>query len=794
MNSGIHSIDKKQFLSFAQKISKSNLINKSLNKNNNNNRTQTINNSNLIYSNIIPNKERSRSVNAMMSTLLKQKKQSSSKEKENKKEKSELNDLISDEEQNNIKTCNLNDISFSSNISNDSTLNQINKNKTYFNRTKSLSSRTSFISCDSYSVKSEYGVNNTKIIPSKNIISFLNKHLGNNNGNILNNLTYKSITSTPTYNSNTTTSTSSTYNNNYLNINKGNNNVPYNLDDIDNYSSRSINSHISNINNNSYFNSITVKENNIFRKNSNNSTNMRCFNPINSPLNNYCNNKKYMPKLKFSEHPSTHQFVYESSQKMNCNNNQYQIGTYNGKQNSIIDNENKEMNNNTSYNNFIDDNNNIIYSSISPIQNQINNNNKEKENIVFQLEDLIVLEEKLFYILYSFNKQKPIPKLCIEWWNFYTYTSFGGNFEMFFNNEINNTNYEIGHESSILELLSIILIYETLKDISISQNTLILLKNLITQVHQNYLIICDFILEIINAQIIQNVWINKLQNVISSKLNHRISPNSHISLLKKGNNSISSLIKNILKEYQNGTKINTSALNYYFKKISNISPNTLNEYFKKKINLDYCKTGDNLSFIINENISNQLITIPYLNKKISDGKYFTLVLDLDETLISYRLDEQGRGVLIPRPNLYHFLTEMSKIFEIIIFTAGTQEYADPILDIIDKKKNFFDKRLYRQHTIIMDNVFVKDLSKLGRELSKIIIVDNMPQNFKLQKENGIFIKNFNGDDKSDSTLIDLIPILRKISCDKKNDVRIEINKLKNEIFTKITTNLENEEK
>ena len=794
MNSGIHSIDKKQFLSFAQKISKSNLINKSLNKNNNNNRTQTINNSNLIYSNIIPNKERSRSVNAMMSTLLKQKKQSSSKEKENKKEKSELNDLISDEEQNNIKTCNLNDISFSSNISNDSTLNQINKNKTYFNRTKSLSSRTSFISCDSYSVKSEYGVNNTKIIPSKNIISFLNKHLGNNNGNILNNLTYKSITSTPTYNSNTTTSTSSTYNNNYLNINKGNNNVPYNLDDIDNYSSRSINSHISNINNNSYFNSMTVRENNIFRKNSNNSTNMRCFNPINSPLNNYCNNKKYMPKLKFSEHPSTHQFVYESSQKMNCNNNQYQIGTYNGKQNSIIDNENKEMNNNTSYNNFIDDNNNIIYSSISPIQNQINNNNKEKENIVFQLEDLIVLEEKLFYILYSFNKQKPIPKLCIEWWNFYTYTSFGGNFEMFFNNEINNTNYEIGHESSILELLSIILIYETLKDISISQNTLILLKNLITQVHQNYLIICDFILEIINAQILQNVWINKLQNVISSKLNHRISPNSHISLLKKGNNTISSIIKNILKEYQNGTKINTSALNYYFKKISNISPNTLNEYFKKKINLDYCKTGDNLSFIINENISNSSISIPYLNKKIADGKYFTLVLDLDETLISYRLDEQGRGVLIPRPNLYHFLTEMSKIFEIIIFTAGTQEYADPILDIIDKKKNFFDKRLYRQHTIIMDNVFVKDLSKLGRELSKIIIVDNMPQNFKLQKENGIFIKNFNGDDKSDSTLLDLIPILRKISCDKKNDVRIEINKLKNEIFTKITTNLENEEK
>ena len=365
---------------------------------------------------------------------------------------------------------------------------------------------------------------------------------------------------------------------------------------------------------------------------------------------------------------------------------------------------------------------------------------------------------------------------------------------MFFNNEINSINYQIGHESSILELLSIILVYEALRDQSINQNTLNLLKNLLNSVHQNFLIVCDFILQIINSQILQNIWINKLQNVISSKLNHRINSNSHISLLKKGNHTISSIIKTILKQYQNGTKINTSALNYYFKKISNISPNTLNEYFKKKINQDYCKTGDNLSFIINENISNQLITIPYLNTRISKGKKFTLVLDLDETLISYRLDELGRGVLKPRPNLYNFLSEMCKIFEIIIFTAGTQEYADPILDIIEKKKLFFDKRLYRQHTIIMDNVFVKDLSKLGRDLSKVIIVDNMPQNFKLQKENGIFIKNFNGDDKNDSALIDLIPILRKITCDINNDVRVELSKLKNEIFTKITTNLENDDK
>ena len=66
---------------------------------------------------------------------------------------------------------------------------------------------------------------------------------------------------------------------------------------------------------------------------------------------------------------------------------------------------------------------------------------------------------------------------------------------------------------------------------------------------------------------------------------------------------------------------------------------------------------------------------------------------------------------------------------------------------------------------------MKDLSKLGRDLNKIIIVDNMKQNFKLQKENGIFIKNFYGD-KNDSTLIELLPILLEIAKNKENDVKI----------------------
>ena len=48
-------------------------------------------------------------------------------------------------------------------------------------------------------------------------------------------------------------------------------------------------------------------------------------------------------------------------------------------------------------------------------------------------------------------------------------------------------------------------------------------------------------------------------------------------------------------------------------------------------------------------------------------------------------------------------------------------------------------------------------------MTKVMIVDNMPQNFRLQKENGIFIKTFYGEDQEDSALFKLIPILTKIA-------------------------------
>jgi Dullard-like phosphatase family protein len=130
---------------------------------------------------------------------------------------------------------------------------------------------------------------------------------------------------------------------------------------------------------------------------------------------------------------------------------------------------------------------------------------------------------------------------------------------------------------------------------------------------------------------------------------------------------------------------------------------------------------------------------------------------------------------------------MKNIYEIVVFTSATQEYADPIENCIEQNAKYFDARLYRQHTIIYENDFVKDISRLGRPMNSVIIVDNMPQNFRLQKENGIFIKPFWGDDIFDTALFSLADILEKIY-NQFDDVRQGIFYYKDEILNKITSN------
>ncbi len=168
-------------------------------------------------------------------------------------------------------------------------------------------------------------------------------------------------------------------------------------------------------------------------------------------------------------------------------------------------------------------------------------------------------------------------------------------------------------------------------------------------------------------------------------------------------------------------------------------------------------------------------------------KKYTLVLDLDETLIHFSIDDNKNGLINFRPFLTEFLLFCHESFEIVVFTASLEDYANFILNTIEEAigSKVFDFRFYRQHTTNMNGVLVKDLSLLGRDLSKVIIVDNVMENFCLQKENGILIDSYlkatDDEEDNDNCLLQLGCVLKKIIEENCEDVRIFINNLKKEI-------------
>lgn len=141
----------------------------------------------------------------------------------------------------------------------------------------------------------------------------------------------------------------------------------------------------------------------------------------------------------------------------------------------------------------------------------------------------------------------------------------------------------------------------------------------------------------------------------------------------------------------------------------------------------------------------------------------TLVLDLDETLI-HSLAKGGRmssghmvevklstpmatsltpgappTMLGPQhPILYYvhkrpycdeFLRKICKWFKLVVFTASVQEYADPVIDWLEQERKFFQARYYRQHCTFRNGAYIKDLSAVEPDLSKVMILDNSPMSY-----------------------------------------------------------------
>ena len=172
----------------------------------------------------------------------------------------------------------------------------------------------------------------------------------------------------------------------------------------------------------------------------------------------------------------------------------------------------------------------------------------------------------------------------------------------------------------------------------------------------------------------------------------------------------------------------------------------------------------------------------------------TLVLDLDHTLVRSVALPAGaplakgseacagpggpraptRTAFARRPHLATFLALAASSFEVGVFTAGSRAYAEPVLDALDPRGELFAWRLYRDACVRVPvatgsspspgsspngtpsatpppaaasaaSVFVvKDLKRLGRPLSRTLLVDNSPTCYAYQVSNGVPVRSWKG--------------------------------------------------
>ena len=414
-----------------------------------------------------------------------------------------------------------------------------------------------------------------------------------------------------------------------------------------------------------------------------------------------------------------------------------------------------------------------------------------KKNSSINIEDLLVLDEKFSDISTALNKNKIIYHECFEFWNYYFNCSLYGSLEKLFTNVMDSNNVQI---SINYILMSILICYDCSYDTEILDSVFSVLKDLLNLNHKNLMLIYEHILSKISTESRDNIWVLKLLNIVNSSKNSELNDYNTLNgysmtLVEKINFNTGIVIQNIRVLLKNYNTPRVEYLTSLFKKINDKSYEDINNFFRQYIiRVDNMNGTILASIILRDNAEFKSVPPPYLHTH--NQKPYSLILELDETLVYFKVNptNQNEGVLKVRPGVMEFLEEVDKFYELIIFTCSTQDYANLLIEAIEENKIYFEHRLYRQHTVIIDNDFVKDLTRIGRPLDKIVIVDNMPQNFRLQKENGINIKPFWGEDIYDSALINLTPILINIA-QEGGDIRQGINKYRDEIVEKVSSNI-----
>jgi import inner membrane translocase subunit TIM50 len=140
-----------------------------------------------------------------------------------------------------------------------------------------------------------------------------------------------------------------------------------------------------------------------------------------------------------------------------------------------------------------------------------------------------------------------------------------------------------------------------------------------------------------------------------------------------------------------------------------------------------------------------------------------LVLDLENTLVSSTWDRKYGWRHAKRPGVDKFLHELAQYYEIVLYSPSIDGIADPVVTSLDKDGCILH-RLYRDATYYHNGVHVKDLKRLNRNLNRMIVIDDDPDEVQFNPENLIRVKAYTDPtDRTDNTLLRILPFLVEVA-------------------------------
>ena len=172
--------------------------------------------------------------------------------------------------------------------------------------------------------------------------------------------------------------------------------------------------------------------------------------------------------------------------------------------------------------------------------------------------------------------------------------------------------------------------------------------------------------------------------------------------------------------------------------------------------------------------------IPPFPSSKSGGK--TLILGLERTLMSIYEDwgcnrhRQQKGVefdphtllvtdkleipLVPRPHVHLFLKEMSRVFDVIVFSLSEELVTLDIINVLDPACKYISHVLTRRHCHLMKKNSFKTLDILkDRDPSQILVLDSRPSLWPSDLDNLVPVVGFNGWENEDTSLLDVMGYL-----------------------------------